>query len=98
MISPGHDEAERSHGLSNFTWCLGGRLPLRFITAILDLRSLFVLRSRPMWTDQQDLAFSFKMALRRALSVLRGMSKTLTDGGSTIGRLRRGRQRTVLPI
>jgi hypothetical protein len=32
-----------------------------------------------MWTDQQDLAFSFKMALRRALSVLRGMRKSLTD-------------------
>jgi hypothetical protein len=32
-----------------------------------------------MWTDQQDLVFWFKMALRRALSVLHGMRKSLSD-------------------
>jgi hypothetical protein len=32
-----------------------------------------------MWTDRQDLIFSFKMALHSALSVIRGMRKTLTD-------------------
>ena len=32
-----------------------------------------------MSTERQDLVFSFKMALRSALSVIRGMRKTLTD-------------------
>jgi hypothetical protein len=32
-----------------------------------------------MWTERQDLVFSFKMALRNALKVLRGMRKSLTD-------------------
>jgi hypothetical protein len=32
-----------------------------------------------MWTERQDLIFSFKMALRSALRVLRGMRKSLTD-------------------
>jgi hypothetical protein len=32
-----------------------------------------------MWTDQQDLVFSFKMALREALSVIRGMRRSLTE-------------------
>jgi hypothetical protein len=32
-----------------------------------------------MWTNQQDLIFSSKMALRGALSVLRGMRKSLTN-------------------
>ncbi len=32
-----------------------------------------------MWSDRQDLVFSFKMALRDALSVIRGMRRSLTD-------------------
>jgi hypothetical protein len=32
-----------------------------------------------MWADHQDLVFSFKIALRNALKVLRGMRKSLTN-------------------
>jgi len=32
-----------------------------------------------MWPEHQDLVFSFKMALRSALRVIRGMRKSLTD-------------------
>jgi hypothetical protein len=34
---------------------------------------------RAMWTERRDRVLSFKMALRSALRVIRGMRKSLTD-------------------